>query len=120
MSVLTFTLCVSPMLGTPILPFAPGELIPYSVFIFCYQLDLDLHRHVKTQAISFPEHMLLALLITPSSTYHWIREAFRTEVLQGLCFLQRSQSASSTPCYLKLSVPMAAYHEPAETKGTQK
>lgn len=108
------------MLGTPILPFAPGKLIPYSVFILCYQLDLDLHGHRETQAKSFPVHMLLAVLITPSSTYHWIREAFRTEVLQALCFLQRNQSASSTPCYLKLSVPMAAYHEPAETKSTQK
>lgn len=43
------------MLRAPyfIVPFAPGELIPFSVFIFCYQLDLDLHRHMETQAESF-------------------------------------------------------------------
>ena len=65
MSVLTFILCVTCagcvlysivlyyIVLYCIVPFAPRELIPFSVFIFCYQLDLDLHRHMETQAKSF-------------------------------------------------------------------
>lgn len=51
----SFGVSVTSAGSTPycIVPFAPGELIPFCVLIFCYQLDLDLHRHMETQAKSF-------------------------------------------------------------------
>lgn len=56
MPVLTSTLCQRHLYWDHsycIMPFALGELIPFCVFIFCYQLDLDLQRHMEIQAKSF-------------------------------------------------------------------
>lgn len=43
------------------------------------------------------ECTLLVFLIAPSSTYHWVRGAFNTEVLQGLFPSLKSGCFLNTP-----------------------